>query len=224
VIIPTFNEELRIAAHLKELRNVPGLYEIIVVDGASGDGTARAARSFAEVKVICAPQGRARQLNAGAAQARGEVLLFLHADVSLPADAARWINRTLENPTVVAGAFRTRTCDDNGTTSLGPLLRLADLRSRFTRLPYGDQAVFVRADVFRQVGGFPDWPLLEDLELSRRLRRVGPIRTVPASVRVSGRRFAARPVFYALFDLLSPTLHRMGVPLRRLADIYGQVR
>ncbi len=113
---------------------------------------------------------------------------------------------------------------DGPPSWVGPLLHLADLRSRYTGLPYGDQAVFVRAGVFDRLGGFPEQPLMEDLELSRRLRRAGKIRMVPASVRVSGRRFQSRPIYYFLLANVLPVLYRAGVPPARLARLYGDPR
>jgi GT2 family glycosyltransferase len=112
-------------------------------------------------------------MNAGVRAATGDVLLFLHADVALPDDAAVWIARTLADPCVVAGAFRVRTVADAGRNWLGPVLRIADLRSHVTRLPYGDQGLFVRRAAFEAVGGFPDEPLMEDVVLARKIRRIG---------------------------------------------------
>ena len=104
---------------------------------------------------------------------------------------------------------------------LGTLLHLADLRSCYARVPYGDQAIFVLADAFRAVGGFPEQPLMEDVELIRRLRRVGHIRMVRSTVRVSGRRFQARPLTDFLLMNVFPLLYRLGVSPRTLARIYG---
>lgn len=163
-------------------------------------------------------------MNAGAAVASGEVVLFQHADVALPADALRRIREALADPAVVAGAFRVRTIADDGPNWLGPLLRLADRRSRRTRLPYGDQALFVRRAVFEAVGGFPPQPIMEDLELARRLWRRGRIVTVPAEVRVSGRRFLTRPVRAVLTMRVLPWLYRAGVSPERLARLYGSPR
>jgi hypothetical protein len=162
-------------------------------------------------------------MNAGAARATGDVLLFLHADVSLPRDALAHVERALADPEVVGGAFRTWTVADR-PTRLGPLLHLADLRSRTTRLPYGDQAIFVRAPVFRRLGGFPPLPLMEDLAFARLLRAAGRVRIVPARVRVSGRRFIERPVFYTLVVNAYPALYRLGVPPAWLARFYRAVR
>jgi rSAM/selenodomain-associated transferase 2 len=224
VVMPVLDEARRIGDRLTELRALTGIDEIVVVDGGSRDDTVRIARSIPGVRVLQAPRGRGTQMNAGAGAARGDVLLFLHADSSLPRDAAAWVERALAEPGVVAGAFRVRTHADGGRNWLGPLLRLADLRSRTTRLPYGDQAVFVRREAFQRAGGFPDQPLMEDVELARRLRRVGRIRIVPAEVQVSGRRFLAQPVRTVLAMRFFPTLYRLGVPPERLARLYGNPR
>jgi hypothetical protein len=113
---------------------------------------------------------------------------------------------------------------DRGRNWLGPVLRSADLRARVTRYPYGDQALFVRRTAFDQVGGFPAQPLFEDLELARRLWRVGRIRTVPACVRVSGRRFLRRPLRSLVAMHVFPTLYRLGVSPETLARLYGAPR
>ncbi|WP_224241789.1 TIGR04283 family arsenosugar biosynthesis glycosyltransferase [Hyalangium gracile] len=224
VILPVLNEERRIRQRLTELAAMDGIVEVRVVDGGSTDATVEHARAFPGVTVLSAPRGRASQMNAGAEGARGSVLLFLHADVALPPEAPRHIAMALEDPGVVAGAFKTWTVDDVGSARLGPLLHLADLRSRYTRHPYGDQALFVRAEAFRAVGGFPAQPLMEDLELSRRLWRIGRIRTVDARVTVSGRRFLARPVFYFLAVNGFPLLYRFGVSPHTLLRLYQHVR
>ncbi len=214
VVVPVLDEARRIEGALDAVLALAGRKEVIVVDGGSRDDTARLARSR-PVRVVEAERGRARQMNAGAAVAAGDVLVFLHADTTLPGDALARIEATLADPAVVAGAFRTWTVADTAAVPwFAPLLHLADLRSRYTSLPYGDQAVFVRAGAFRQIGGFPDQPLMEDLELARRLSRLGRIVTVPARVRVSGRRFVARPVFYTVAVNVFPTLYRLGVPPR----------
>lgn len=225
VVVPVLNEEARIGEHLDALGAIDDdLHEIIVVDGDSTDRTADVARARGGATVLSARRGRASQMNAGAEIATGDVLLFLHADVYLPPDAVHWIATALADPAVVAGAFRTWTVVEGRRSWLGPLLHLADLRSRYSSLPYGDQALFVRAEVFRRLGGFRNQPLMEDIELSRRLRDVGQIRTVPASVRVSGRRFLARPAYYALVVNVFPLLYRLGMPLRVLASLYGNPR
>lgn len=225
MVIPVLDEEARIAGCLRAASAHAGFTEILIVDGGSSDRTVDIAKGFAGVSVLSAPRGRAAQMNVGARAATGDIILFLHADVRLPADAAVHIERALSDAGTVAGAFRTWTVDDRGRSSwIAPLLHLADLRSRYSRLPYGDQALFVRSRVFRSLGGFADVPLMEDLELSRRLSAVGKIRVVPAVVMVSGRRFLDRPIYYFFLINLMPLLYRIGVPPRVLGKVYGNVR
>jgi len=219
VIIPVLDEAQVIRQRLDELAQL-GFDDVIVVDGGSSDGTQAL---VGEAKLISAPRGRASQLNAGAAVATGEVLLFLHADVSLPLDARAHLEAAFTDPLVVAGAFRTWTIADR-PTRLGPLLHLADLRSRYSALPYGDQALFVLAHEFRRLGGYPPLPLMEDLAFSQRLARAGRIRFVRASVRVSGRRFIEHPLRSTLLMNLFPALYRLGVSPAFLARFYRAVR
>jgi uncharacterized protein len=223
VVIAALDEEKLIGRALTDLANIPDLHEVIVVDGGSRDRTRDIARAR-RARVITAARGRGPQLNAGAAAATGDVLLFLHADTMLPTDAPDHVSRALAQPGVIAGAFRTWTVAEEPRPWFAPLLRLADLRSRMTRYPYGDQAMFVRADAFRDAGGFADIPLMEDLELSRRLWQLGRIYTCRASVRVSGRRFVSRPIVYTALVNVFPLLFRAGVSPHVLARWYGQVR
>ncbi len=226
VIIPVLDEEGRIGAQLGELAR-HDLHEIIVVDGGSRDATRDIVSRTPGVLLVEAARGRAAQMNAGAARATGDVLLFLHADVSLPGSAVDQIRATLARPGTSAGAFRTWTIADQAGRRppwWSPFLHLADLRSRYSRLPYGDQALFVLREKFHEVNGFADLPLMEDLELSRRLSRRGAIRIAPASVRVSGRRFLERPLFYTTVVNVFPLLYRCGVPPRWLDRIYDAVR
>jgi rSAM/selenodomain-associated transferase 2 len=224
VVIPVLDEAARVARTLAAVRSTLPAAEVVVVDGGSRDATVAIARAEPGVRVITAPRGRGAQLDAGARAATGDVLLFLHADVLLPPDAGAWIGRVLAQPDVVAGAFRIRTVAEGRRHWMAPLLPLADLRARVTRLPYGDQALFVRREAFVAVGGYPDQPLLEDLELARRLWTVGRIVVAPAVVEVSGRRFLARPLRSTLAMHLFPLLYRAGVSPRVLAELYGNPR
>jgi uncharacterized protein len=224
IVMPVLNEERRIGRALAELARTPGLHEIIVVDGGSTDRT-RALAEQHHATVIAAPRGRGPQLNAGAAIATGQVLLFLHADVRLPRDAVAHVRDVLADNDVIAGAFRTwTTADDDDRPWFSPLLHLADLRSRVTRFPYGDQAMFVRSAAFHAAGGFRDVPIMEDLELSHRLWQHGRIVTCRGRVRVSGRRFVARPLSSLLAVNLFPLLYRAGVSPHTLARFYAHVR
>jgi len=228
-VIPVLDEADRIAASLAELSEQNGAWETIVVDGGSDDATFELAEGTGADRVLRAPRGRGPQMNAGARAARGELLLFLHADVSLPADAHRIIRDTLapgrDGAEPIAGCFRTRTVAERPWPAPArALLRLADLRSRSTALPYGDQALFLRSRTFRSAGGFADLPLMEDLELARRLSRMGEIRCARASVRVSARRFQAAPVRAVLAMRTFPLAFRLGVSPWFLQRLYGQCR
>ncbi len=232
MIVPTLNEAKRIGTLLEWLGRLNGVSEVIVSDGGSSDGTQELARrsSFAgSIRVVDGAAGRAGQLNRGAAQASGSLLLFIHADCLPPRDSAYWIHRTLKEPGVVAGAFRTWHIEDarlDGPTAGSPAwwLHLADLRSRYTALPYGDQGLFLTREQFERAGGYPQQPLMEDLEFSRRLRRLGRIRTVPSRILVSGRRFLAHPFRDTLLVNLFPALYAAGVPASRLAAWYQHTR
>lgn len=223
VVMPVLDEEARIGSQLESLARL-SVHEVIVVDGGSRDATVARARAAGTARLLVALRGRATQMNAGARAATGDVLLFLHADVRLPDDAVRRVEEALADPEVVAGAFRTWTVSDGRRSWLSPLLHLADLRSRYSSLPYGDQALFVRAAAFREAGGFPEQALMEDLELSRRLRSHGRVRIVRSRVAVSGRRFLARPVFYTLAVNLFPALYAAGVSAATLKRFYGDPR
>lgn len=219
-IVPTLEEEARIGATLDALRAAQ-LDEILVVDGGSSDATVAIAEARG-VRVIQAPRGRARQQNAGARATTAPMMVFVHADVLLPKDAAAWIRRTLATPGVVAGAFRTRTRYDGAAPPPRNVhsLPLVDLRSRLGRVAYGDQAIFMPRATFDRIGGFPDMPLLEDLEISRRLRRLGAMPTIEREVIVSARRFIAHPWLTAACCLSFPLLYDLGVSPATLGKVW----
>ncbi|SMP41821.1 TIGR04283 family arsenosugar biosynthesis glycosyltransferase [Desulfonatronum lacustre] len=170
VIIPAFREERGITSLVDHLtsRALRETAEILVVDGDSEQRTLVALQGRDVIR-IGSDAGRARQMNAGAAQARGDVLLFLHADTRLPPGADTLIFQALRNLRLVGGAFRLAI--DSPRPALGLIAAAANLRTRLTRVPYGDQAIFLRRAAFEELGGYADIPLMEDLELMRRVRR-----------------------------------------------------
>ena len=178
VIVPVLNEAAGVAATLDALASLRAEgHELIVVDGGSTDGTAAQCRPRAD-RVIDAPRGRARQMNAGAAVAHGEVLLFLHADTQLPTGAAQLVQGAMAHG-AVWGRFDVRI---DGRSAMFPVIaHFMNWRSRLSGIATGDQAIFVRRDAFERVGGFPDQGLMEDIELSSRLRAIArPAACVPA--------------------------------------------
>ena len=217
VIVPALDEAPRIAAAL-----APALAQAaqcIVVDGGSRDGTEQAAASAGATRVLRTGRGRALQMNAGAHEADGEVLLFLHADTRLPAGWAEAVRRSLADGREW-GRF------DVELDSASPLVRLVgramNLRSRLTGICTGDQAIFVTRAAWDRAGGYPEIPLMEDIELSARLRRLaGRPACLPERVSVSARRWHARgPLRTILLMWALRAMHFLGVPPRRLHAIY----
>jgi rSAM/selenodomain-associated transferase 2 len=191
IIIPVLNEVGTIKKALASTYPSNNV-EAIVVDGGSVDGTVELVESF-DVKVLSAPAGRACQMNVGALAATGEILLFLHADTRLPADFDRMVRAALKPPkqggrkAPVAGAFALQI--DAPLRSLRLIEWGVGWRSRFLQMPYGDQAIFLKAKTFHQIGGFKELPIMEDFELMRRLKSMGPIALIPIPVVTSPRRW-----------------------------------
>lgn len=186
VIVPALNESEQIAEVLATAHDPDA--EVLVVDGGSRDDTAtRAAEAGA--RVLQAPRGRAVQQNRGAAEAQGRVLLFLHADTRLPPGYVRHVFEALMDRGVIGGAFRLKT--DLDASWMRAIERLTDLRSRRLRLPYGDQALFVRREAFEALGGFPKVAIAEDLAFVRRLNRQGKVVTLDVPIVTSARRWRA---------------------------------
>jgi hypothetical protein len=185
VVIPTLNEADYLPDTRQSLQGARDT-EIIVVDGGSTDGTPQIARR-AGCRVLRAVRNRAFQLNSGAEVAEGAFLLFLHADTRLPAGFDAAIRSALAEPGVAGGAFRLRI--DAPGWPLRLIERAVALRSRLFKMPYGDQSIFVRAETFRQIGGFPDLPIMDDFEFIRRLRQQGKVKVLSLPATTSGRRW-----------------------------------
>jgi hypothetical protein len=217
IIIPTLNEEKKISQvldHLKVLKHG----EVIVADGGSRDRTVSRAEERG-AKVACSDPGRGRQLNAGAAQAKGDILLFLHADTLLPEGYTELVRNAMSDPEIIGGAFLIRFQPSS------PLLRCTqrtiNWRTKVFRLPYGDQALFVRTSVFRQIGGFANIPLMEDVDFVQRLKKYGKLVFIPEPVTTSSRLFIRQGVIRTtLKNKIVFFGYYLGISPERLARMY----
>nr|WP_199306277.1 TIGR04283 family arsenosugar biosynthesis glycosyltransferase [Coleofasciculus sp. FACHB-T130] len=206
-----------IRSTLASVRNVKNV-EVIVVDGGSQNETVALVQSWG-VKVLSSAAGRACQMNAGATAATGDILLFLHADTSLPLGFEKLVPLTLAQSGTVAGAFELKI--NSPMRSLRLVERMVNWRSRFFSLPYGDQAIFLKASVFHDIGGFPDLPIMEDFELIRCLRRLGRIAIVPTPVLTSARRWHKLGVLKTtLINQIVILGYFLGVPSSHLVKFY----
>lgn len=185
VIIPALNEASNLARLLPILK-AAAPHEIIIADGGSTDETAAIAAAHS-VRHLLTPRGRAVQMNAAARAASGEFLLFLHADTDPPERFVEVVRRTLLLPGTAAGAFAFRLREH--VIGRRFIEHCVAFRCRTRSLPYGDQGLFLRRSLFAALGGFPEWPILEDVELVRRLRRMGSIVTTPEAAMTSSRRW-----------------------------------
>lgn len=236
IIIPVLNEELMIGRTLQHILNVQNIqkniqniqptdappWQIIVVDGGSHDRTVEIVQSF-PVQVITKTGGRAVQMNEGAKIATGEILLFLHGDTLLPADFVDWVEKVINTPGAIAGAFRLR------INSSQPFLRVIEIlvnwRSHYGQLPYGDQAIFLKAETFRKIGGFPLMPIMEDFVLIRQLSKMGKIAIAPVAVITSERRWQKLGILKTtLINQLIIIGYWCGVSPEKLAKWYREQR
>jgi rSAM/selenodomain-associated transferase 2 len=219
IVVPALNEAALIDACLRALAALRDRgVEVIVVDGGSTDCTVASAEPLAD-RVLRAPRGRAPQMNAGAAQARAETLLFLHVDTQLPDDALHALETALLDARTHWGRFDVRI---EGRPRLLKLVAwMMNLRSRWSGIATGDQAIFVRRKMFVRVGGFPNQPLMEDIELSRRLRGLVRPLCLRQRVTTSGRRWERDGVLRTIALMWRLRwLYWTGTPPERLAELY----
>lgn len=220
IVIPVLNEARLILNILAALNHSHGQFEIIIADGGSSDETVALAKSCG-VKTIVAPRGRGSQMNAGAALAQGEVLLFLHADTRLPENALALIEAALQSPEVCGGNFNLQFSGESlGAKALTRIYRLL----RWLGLVYGDSAIFVRRSAFEAVNGYRDIPLFEDCDLYQRLRRVGRFVRLPEFATTSSRRFEGRFLRTFAHWTMLQLLYWFGVAPQRLANMYRLIR
>ena len=219
VIVPVFNEASSIRSFLSNLRERTRGAEIIVVDGASTDGTDQLARELCDQIIRRGERSRAKQMNAGAAAARGDIFWFLHADAEVPLESLNEIGRIMRNPEICGGFFRIR------LPAAPAVYRLTDGFAHHAglllRMRCGDHGIFCRRTAFVEAGGFPDVPLMEDVEFFRRLGRCGRVVHSNKRIAVSPRRYETVGPARLTFAYGSiATLYLFGVSLSTLARIY----
>jgi rSAM/selenodomain-associated transferase 2 len=217
VVIPMLNEETQLPDLVHNLRsNLPRETEIVVVDGGSTDASVEVCRN-AGLKVVTSAAGRALQMNRGAQDVRGDVILFLHADTRLPPQAFDLIQTAMEK--CVWGRFDIKI--EGAPQFLKVVAWLINLRSRITGIATGDQAIFVKSNVFKEMGGFPRQPLMEDVDLSAQLKKRSRPACLRTVVRTSGRRWEKHGVFRTIVLMWwLRWQHWIGVPLERIARSY----
>lgn len=225
VVIPLRNEALYLVKLLDTLHRQP-IDEIIIVDGGSRDGSGALLQTWARNSNPCkhriamdAPPGRAVQMNAGAKEATGDILLFLHADTQLPPDGIARVLQTMKNKNIFGGAFRLHI--DSKHPFMLWVSWLANLRAFYWGLPYGDQAIFVRRAIFEKLGGYPALPLMEDVAFVRKLKKTGRMLLLKEAVTTSARRWQQQGYFLNSFkNMLILLFYFCGVSPQRLAAWY----
>jgi rSAM/selenodomain-associated transferase 2 len=221
IIIPTLNEAQVLGKTLASLRGNKNC-EVIVVDGGSGDTTLSLAKE-AGCRTFSSPRGRGRQMNRGAAEARGGILLFLHADTLLPDNFPQLVIDAVNRPGFAAGAFSLAI--DSPAKSLAAIALLANLRCRLLRLPYGDQALFVTGGRFYATGGFPEIEIMEDYVFIQKIKKSGRIVILPQPATTSARRWRNMGIVRTtIINQLIVIGHGLGVPPATLAKWYRRMR
>ena len=221
ILVPTYREASTISALLHNLTEL-GADEIIVIDGGSLDGTSEIASRFPGARLIHAERGRAVQMNAGVLTSRGDVLLFLHADTRLNPGALEPVRRAMSDPAVAGGNFDIRY--DGNDLAAACFTLINRYRCKFGIL-YGDSGLFCRRSVFQALDGFKPWPILEDYEFGRRLRKMGSLALLDEPIYVSNRRWRRGGLVATMWIwLLIQVLYLLGVSPVRLARLYSAIR
>jgi rSAM/selenodomain-associated transferase 2 len=227
IIIPVLDEAATIEETLTKVASTQDI-EVIIVDGGSRDKTLKITEiiskqlaPFLPIKIITSQAGRAHQMNTGAAIAKGDILLFLHADTLLPPDFDILLLKALQNATTVAGAFKLQI--NAQLPGLRLVEKMVNMRSHFFSMPYGDQAIFLKASIFDEIGGFPDLPIMEDFELMLSLKKLGKIAIIPAPVITSGRRWQKLGVVKTtMLNQVIIAGYLIGIPPHLLVQWYRQ--
>lgn len=219
VVIPTLNEESLIGRCITAVESEPEDFEIIVADGGSSDETVAEAASFRDVSVVGSARGRGGQMNAGAAAARGEILLFLHADTVLEKGWSTALLSACEESGTVGGAFTFKIDWPGGRYRMTE--HWVNLRCRLFRLPYGDQGIFIKRDVFEELGGYREIPVMEDVDIIERMNRLGRVVLLNKNSYVHARKWIREGwVRTSVRNQLIMLMYRLGADPHYLARIY----
>ena len=221
IIVPTLNEELVLGNTLTQIQQLSP-HELIVSDGGSNDYTCRIADRFSH-RVITGSAGRALQMNAGANEATGDLLLFLHADSRIEPESYRKMLEYMKNPKWIGGAFTL--CIESGKWSLKLIALLANIRSKYFGVAYGDQGFFVRKEVFKDMNGFSPIPICEDLDFYYRLRKKGSVILLKEKAHTSQRRWTNEGIFFTTVrNFIIAVLFGLGFPPHILTKWYLAIR
>ncbi len=220
VIIPILNEAKILEKTLSQLQSALGAHELIVVDGGSTDGSVHIAEKYG--KVITSEPGRAKQLNAGAVSATGDILVFLHADIWLEPGALASVETALASG-FVGGGFRQKI---DGRHFLYRVIEIAgNMRGKYLKVFYGDSGIFLRRGDFETLGGFPEVPILEEMEFSKKIRRLGKTTLVTPYIHISARRWERKGIVRTtLNNWLITLLYFLKFSPARLAKLYRHIR
>ncbi len=220
IIIPILNEAKILDRTLSQLQPELGHHELIIVDGGSTDKSVRIAAKYGEV--LTSVRGRAKQLNAGAAAATGDILLFLHADIWLESGALVAVETALSSG-YIGGGFHQKI---EGKSILYRMIEIAgNIRGKYLKVFYGDSGIFVARTDFEKIGGFPDVPMLEEIEFSKDLRKFGKTTLIVPHIHLSARRWEAKGIIRTtLNNWLITLLYLIGVSPEKLAKLYSHIR
>ena len=221
IIVPTLNEAQGLRDTLTQIQQLCP-HELVVSDGGSDDNTLKIAKKFTE-HVVRGPAGRALQMNAGAQIATGDIFIFLHADSRIEPASYEKMLHSLKSSEKIGGAFSL--CIDSDKWSLRLITRLANLRSKFFGIAYGDQAFFVKNSTFQQMNGFAEFPICEDIDFFKRLRKLGPVILLKEKSLTSPRRWIKEGIWFTtLRNILITILFELGFPPRILTKWYQAIR
>mgnify|MGYP006414446619 FL=1 len=221
IIVPTLNEAQVLNETLTQIRQLCP-HELVVSDGGSDDNTLEIAEKFTE-HIVKGSAGRALQMNAGTRIATGDIFLFLHADSRIEPNSYEKMLHSLKSSEKIGGAFSF--CIDSDKWSLRLITRLANLRSKYLGMAYGDQAFFVKNSTFQQMDGFTEFPICEDIDFFKRLRKLGPVILLKEKAFTSPRRWMQEGIWFTtLRNILIATLFELGFPPRILTKWYQAIR